>query len=162
LAYQIQQWVIDTKKQIDPHRRSLILFYYFGHGLADGMSKSVFLVPEGFIDDPHRRVTQLQDRLLSVEWLISTLNQASDRLLLMIDACRQHGNEDQQLVNQFPGTPAQKGNLADILSAVQFSNELMGPQPVLFASADSTNAHVVDYERRHLTDIGPLAHPIRR
>ncbi|MGB7284753.1 MAG: hypothetical protein WBE13_20975, partial [Candidatus Acidiferrum sp.] len=35
-----------VRKNSDPNKQTLIVFYYFGHGLADGMSKSVFLVPE--------------------------------------------------------------------------------------------------------------------
>jgi Caspase domain len=153
----IANWVRTTKTNEDPTRKSLVVFYFFGHGLADGMSRSVFLVPEGFIDDPSRRVDEMTDQLIPVEWVLRQLKQVSDRVLVLVDACRQHASEDQQLVQVFPGSVAQKQNLRDIIDAIQLGTGMLGPQPVIFGAKDGTSASVVEWPETSGAQVGPLA-----
>ena len=121
LMARIENWAKNTKARTSPDRRSVVIFYYFGHGVADGMSRSAFLEPEAFIDDPEKRVDQIAGRLIGVDWIIDVLQDVSDRVVMVVDACREHGSEDEQLVDKFPGGDAQRTNLGDILEAIQFS-----------------------------------------
>src|SRR5215217_5207720 len=82
-------------QRADPTQRSVIVFYYFGHGLADEQLHTIYLVPEDFKDNPKSSLVELEDGLLSVDWVRDELLKASDTVLLLVDACRKLDGPDE-------------------------------------------------------------------
>ncbi|HEY2324479.1 MAG TPA: caspase family protein [Thermoanaerobaculia bacterium] len=154
----IDDFVRTVKRSSDPTRETLIVFYFFGHGLADGISKSVFLVPETFVDDEQKSVADLAGQLVSVEEVTHKLGEVSDHTVLFIDACRAHQDEAAQLTNAWQLGLQQGSDVKGILGALQFASGIYGPTPMLFASADGVAARTVALPTHGIAvGTGPLA-----
>lgn len=159
----VHDFALDVKKRAYPHKQTLVLFYFFGHGLADGISKSVFLVPEQFVDDETKSVPDIGDRLINIADITRDLSEVTDHAVLLIDACRAHTDQAQQLIDTWKGGLQQGSDLGGIINALQFASGIYGPTPILFASNDGTAADTVKYPVAGdpQTRTGPLAAKLR-
>jgi hypothetical protein len=151
-----------VKKNSDPNKLTLVIFYYFGHGLGDGMSKSVFLVPEQFVDDESRRVSDISDRLIDISDINRQISEVTDHSIFLIDACRAYKDQAKELIEAWKKTVQQGSDIEGILNAIQFSSGIYGPTPIIFASADGMAADTVKYPAAGLSSgTGPLALKLR-
>ncbi len=158
----IHDFVQDVKKRSDPQRQTLIVFYFFGHGLADGISKSVFLVPEQFIDNESKPVADVGDRLINVADITRQFAEVTDHAIILADACRAHADEAKELIDTWKGGLQQGSDVGGILNALQFASGIYGPTPILFASKDGTAADTVKYPPGDAqARTGPLAAKLR-
>jgi hypothetical protein len=107
-----------VKQNSDPKKQSLVVLYYFGHGLADGMSKSVFFVPEQFVDDEAKRISEISDRLIDVAEVTRQFSDISDHSLFLIDACRAYKDQAKELIEQWKKTVKQGSDVGGILNAI--------------------------------------------
>jgi len=147
-----------VKKNSDPNKQTLVLFYYFGHGLADGMSKSVFLVPEQFVDDESKHISEVSDKLVDLAEINRQFSDVSDHSLFFIDACRAYKDQAKELIEEWKKTVKQGSDVSGILNAIQFASSIYGPTPMIFASDDGMAADTVKYPAAGLSSgTGPLA-----
>ncbi len=147
-----------VKKNSDPNKQTLVVFYYFGHGLADGMSKSVFLVPEQFVDDESKHISEVSDRLVDVGEINRQFSDITDHSLFLIDACRAYKDQAKELIEEWKKTVKQGSDVSGILNAIQHASGIYGPTPMIFASDDGMAADTVKYPAAGLSSgTGPLA-----
>lgn len=147
-----------VKKNSDSNKQSLVILYYFGHGLADGMSKSVFFVPEQFVDDEAKHISDVSDRLIDVAEINRQFSDVTDHSLFLIDACRAYKDQAKELIEQWKKTVKQGSDVSGILNAIQFASGIYGPIPMVFASDDGMAADTVKYPAVGLSSgTGPLA-----
>jgi len=157
LLKEIDDFVADVQQRSRPERQTAVVFYYFGHGLADGMSKNVFLVPEAFVDDPDRKVTDVAPELVRLKEVIDRLSAVTDLILILTDACRSHRFEDEQLKQAWRQGLQQHADLPGLIDAIQDESGIFGPAAVVFGGPDGVAAATVAYARRGLSATGPLA-----
>ena len=140
-------------------RQTLVLFYYFGHGLADDVSRTVFLVPEAFDDvDSGTRPVELASSFVALPEVIRMLGGAADDLLLLIDACRAGDANADQRVAAASWFVNRSDNLSDVAAALREASGIYGPAVVLFGSPVATSARTVPYRTAAgIRAIGPLA-----
>lgn len=151
-----------VKRNSNPNKQTLVLFYYFGHGLADGMSKSVFLVPEQFVDDESKTISNISDRLIDTADINRQFSEVTDHSILLVDACRAYKDQAKELIDAWKKTVKQGSDIGGILNAIQFASGIYGPTPIIFASADGMAADTVKYPARGLSSgTGPLALKLR-
>jgi hypothetical protein len=151
-----------VKHNGDPNKQTLVVFYYFGHGLADGISKSVFLVPEQFVDDESRNIPNMSDRLIDTADITRQISEVSDHSILLIDACRAYKDQAKELREAWKKTVKQGSDVDGILNAIQFASGIYGPTPIIFASDDGMAADTVKYPAAGLSSgTGPLALRLR-
>jgi hypothetical protein len=118
----------------------------------------VLLVPEAFVDDASQNVTEVAAGLISVDEIAKKISMVTDRTLLLIDACRAHKDEANQLIDAWQLGLDQHADLKGILGALQFASGIFGPYPMIFASADGVAAPTVALPAQKLaTGTGPLA-----
>jgi hypothetical protein len=161
LSEGIAEFVKYVRENADPAKQSIVLFYYFGHGLADEKLHTIYLVPEGFQDRPERPVVELDEGLISVNWVRDQLEGASDNVIMLVDACRQlDGPDDLEKLRAEWSKLVIKPPLAvgETLDVIKFMGGLYGPKPMLFGSEDGTNARVVPRTiSGEVKEIGPLS-----
>jgi Caspase domain len=158
----VHDFAQDVKKRANPQKQALVVFYFFGHGLADGISKSVFLVPEQFADDESRSVPDISDRLVNLADVARELSEVTDRAVILADACRAHQDQAKQLIDTWKEGLQQGSDVGGILNALQFASGIYGPTPIVFASKDGTAADTVKYSASNPdARTGPLAAKLR-
>jgi hypothetical protein len=158
----IHDFAADVKHRSDPKKQTLVIVYYFGHGLADGTSKSVFLVPEQFVDDETKTIANIGSRLINVADITQQLSEVTDHSILLIDACRAYKDQAKELIELWKKSMHQDSDISGILNALQFASGIYGPTPVLFASDDGMAADTVRDSAVGLTSgTGPLALKLR-
>jgi hypothetical protein len=151
-----------VKRNSNPNKQTLVVFYYFGHGLADGMSKSVFLVPEQFVDDESKKISNISDRLIDTAEITRQFSEVTDHSVLLIDACRAYKDQAKELIDAWKKTVKQGSDIGGILNAIQFASGIYGPTPIIFASDDGMAADTVKYPAGGLSSgTGPLALKLR-
>lgn len=161
LTQRVASFVRHVKEKADPTKQSLIVFYYFGHGLADEKLHTIYLVPENFKDEPKSPPIELEDGLISVAWVRDELLKASETVLLLVDACRELNGPDEldRLRANWGAVPIKPPvPVNDTLDVIKFMSGLYGPSPMLFGSEDGTNAPVVPttFNNRE-EEVGPVA-----
>jgi hypothetical protein len=161
LTQAVARFVQYVQERADPTKQSLIVFYYFGHGLADEKLHTIYLVPEDFKDEPKAPPIELEDGLISVDWMRDELLKASDTVLLLIDACRKLNGPDELdrlranwgAVTIKPAVPVN-----ETLDVIKFMSGLYGPSPMVFGSEDGTNAPVVSTNfNNQEEEVGPVS-----
>ncbi len=161
LTQAVAKFVRYINERADPTKQSVIVFYYFGHGLADEKLHTIYLVPEDFKDKPKSPPIELEDGLISVDWVRDELLKASDTLLLLVDACRKlNGPDELDRLRTNWGRVAIKPPVPvnETLDVIKFMSGLYGPSPMLFGSEDGTNAPVVstNFDNRE-EEVGPVS-----
>jgi len=158
----IHDFLAYVKHNSDPNKQTLVVFYYFGHGLGDGMSKSVFLVPEQFVDDESKTIPNISDRLIDIADITRQFSEVSDHSILLIDACRAYKDQAKELIEAWKKTVKQGSDVGGILNAIQFASGIYGPTPIIFASDDGMAADTVKYPAAGVSSgTGPLALRLR-
>jgi hypothetical protein len=159
LVLRVRQFVQQMRERTAGAKPKAVIFYYFGHGLADGISHSVYLVPESFEDRPEKSVNDLDDLLVSVDWVRDQLLQISDNVILLIDTCRKHAQESEELRRLWGDALIQPAEgISGVLDVLKFMSGIYGPSPMLFASKDGVSAPVVRFRvGDQESDVGPLA-----
>jgi hypothetical protein len=158
----IHDFLAYVKRNRDPNKQTLVILYYFGHGLADGMSKSVFLVPEQFVDDETKHIPDISDRLIDIADINRQISEVTDHAILLIDACRAYKDQAKELIEAWKKTVKQGSDVGGILNAIQFASGIYGPTPIIFASDDGMAADTVKYPVGGLSSgTGPLSLKLR-
>ena len=159
LAGEVTEFVEEMREVLDPDKECLVLFYYFGHGAADGLNHWVYAVPEAFDGRIVQPVHELDQKLLPLDWVQGQLSQLSDRTLMLVDACREHDFGDVELARVLSGPLLQQESLAVDLGAslevIQFMGGLYGPNAMVFGGSDGLAARTVTF--RAFRGVGPLA-----
>lgn len=141
--------------------KSLLIFYYFGHGLSEPKSRMALLIPEvGYS--------------IFVSELVDKLKELPGDLLILIDACRERQRSEELPVEKIifkelspllpPGIGKALTMWADTMWAsgtdlISFPNFFTGPDPIIFSSPDRGEAKTVPYvlPDGYISNIGPLA-----
>jgi hypothetical protein len=85
----VEQFVKYCRQRINPRLESVVFFYYFGHGVANGISGANFLVPNAALDSPAPEdPAKLAEHFVDIAWVKEQLGELSDHVVLLIDACR--------------------------------------------------------------------------
>jgi hypothetical protein len=152
----VNDFVRKSEQRVDATKPRMTIFYYFGHGVAEGLGRAAFMAPEDYALRPNERVLDSVERLVDVGEVLEALKPLSDRTIVLIDSCRKHEHEDEELIQAWKGLGQNESNMRDILGAIQFSSGNMGPSVVFFGSQDGTPAPVVRVPWSN-NDVGPLA-----
>ncbi|MGH9426559.1 MAG: caspase family protein, partial [Terriglobia bacterium] len=164
-----RQQIIDTvdrfaraaKGRMTQDSNNLVVFYYFGHGLSEPLSRTALLAPEDFADLPDKEVRQVWQDLILVREIVRKLEQLPGRVLVLIDACRSRDRENEIQPETFlnPVLPPGIGQLLAGQDLQPWPNYFDGPGLVIFSSKDRQEAFVVPHvmSNGHVAMIGPLA-----
>lgn len=150
-----------VKRQMVPDSNNLVVFYYFGHGISEPLSRMALLVPEDFADLPEKQIHEVWHNLILLHEVVGKLEQLPGRVLILIDACRtrEHEREIHPEMSLGPVLPPGVGPLLVGLDLLPMFNYFYGPNPVIFCSKDRQQALVVPYVMSdgYIATIGPLA-----
>ncbi|OEU64963.1 MAG: hypothetical protein BA863_12800 [Desulfovibrio sp. S3730MH75] len=140
---------------------SLLIFYYFGHGLSEPLSRKALLIPEDFNDRPEKEIRELWGELVFVHDVVNQLKKLPGSLLILIDSCRMRKRSDeiQPQIALEPVLPPGVGSLIRRIDVVPFPNLFASPVPVIFSSPDREQAKVVPHvmPNGYVKRVGPLA-----
>ncbi|MEB2777470.1 caspase family protein [Algoriphagus sp. D3-2-R+10] len=155
--------LINTVKK-SKAKNPLVVFYYCGHGVSEGIAWSQFLVPGDFTEKPDYLDTdplaidlnELSDKLLYVGEITDLFAEAELPYFCLIDACYEGVEEDFSALDPwFTQTAAQ--NFKDVAAVLRFMNEYHQENPVLFATQPGmTTKTVTDPSLPEGVKIGPL------
>jgi hypothetical protein len=140
---EIRAFAEKNKSTVDDPKSTFIIFYYVGHGLSEGIRQGVFIQPESYTLKAGESVMDSANRLVDVGEVVDALRPLSGNIIILMDACRQHNHEDQQLVRAWGALGQNQDNMQSILNALQFTSETLGPSIVLFGSPSGEDADVV-------------------
>jgi len=128
----------------------LLLFYYCGHGISEGIAWNQFLVPGDFNKKPNNLSTDplaldleiLRSELLYVGEVTDLLTDSGFPYMCLIDACYEGKEERFSVLENFLG-PVALQNIKDIAAILRFMNKFHSQNPVIFATAPGTTTKVV-------------------
>ena len=141
----------------------LIVFYFCGHGVSEGIAWNQFLVPGNFTgklknnssETFNKPVIDLADELIYVGEITDKIDNSGIPYVCLIDACYEGKAEDfSSLTKVMSEKPVQ--NLRDIAAILQVLNQYRGENAVVFATAPGTTTKVVDDPTVEGTYVGPL------
>jgi hypothetical protein len=137
----------------------LILFYFAGHGISEGIAWNHFSVPGTLLlDDTYDRMDppELEKHTLYAGALVDKLESFKVPFLVILDTCYE-GSE-----RSFDSAVLSKtasGNLGDVAAALKVMNEFRDTYPVLFSTSPgsvvSTVADPLDQDS--VLSVAPLA-----
>ena len=135
----------------------LVVFYFAGHGMSDGVAWNLFALPGAFTYRGRPEslpVEQLADHSLHAAWLADYLNKLNVPYLAIWDTCYsgQARRFDAAVLTR---TASQ--NLGDVARALRTLNEFHQTSPVLFSTIPGTAIAVVPDPTDPSRNIGPLA-----
>jgi hypothetical protein len=145
-------------------KNPLLLFYYCGHGVSEGIAWNQFLVPGDFIKKPKNlstdplalNLTELGSELLYLGEVTDLLSESGIQYMCLIDACYEGKEENFSVLENYM-SPIAAQNIKDIARVLRFTNEYHSNNPVVFATAPGTMTKVtVDPLFPEGTSIGPL------
>jgi hypothetical protein len=157
----IDQFVEQTRPAIDPSKHAIVIFYYCGHGIAEGNFRTAFLMPEDFAVPPDDsrgtgRFIAVANSLVDTGTVIEKLTALVEHPLLLVDSCRKHDNDDDISVRGAKALGLDPDNMRDILKVFQFAGGNSGPHPVLFGGSDGKVTPVVHTDWSS-NGVGPIA-----
>lgn len=145
-------------------KNPLLVFYYCGHGVSEGIAWNQFLVPGDFVRKPKNLssdplaldLDELSNELLYVGEVTDLLSESGFQYMCLIDACYE-GKEERFSVLENYFSPAATENFKDIAAVLRFMNEYHTQNPVVFATTPGTTTKVtIDPLFPEGTSIGPL------
>jgi hypothetical protein len=145
-------------------KNPLVVFYYCGHGVSEGIAWSQFLVPGDFTEKPDSLATnplaidlgELSDKLLYLGEVTDLFLEAELPYFCLIDACYEGKAEDFTALDQWL-TPTSAKNFSDVAAILRFMNEYHQSNPVVFATPPGTTTKTVtDPSLLEGVKIGPL------
>ncbi|MDA2920219.1 hypothetical protein MYX76_12135 [Desulfobacterota bacterium AH_259_B03_O07] len=156
-----------NKYSQEMNENSLLIFYYFGHGLSEPLSRMALLVPERFRDQPDEEIRHQWGELILVHEIVNKLKVLPGHFLVLIDACRerQRSEELQPMMGLNTLLPPGVGDAVTQLSKtsevelIPFPNIFPGSNPIIFSSPDRREAYTVAYvlPSGYISRIGPLS-----
>jgi len=145
-------------------KNPLLVFYYCGHGISEGIGWNQFLVPGDFNKKPKNLssdplaldLEKLSNELLYVGEITDLLSKSEFQYMCLIDACYE-GKEEKFSVLENYLSPTAVSNFKDVATILRFMNEYHIQNPVVFATKPGTTVKVtVDPLLPEGTSIGPL------
>jgi hypothetical protein len=157
----VDRFVAIVKDRVVPGSTNLVVFYYFGHGISEPVSRMALLVPEDFADVPDKKINGVWGNLIKMEEIVGKLERLPCPVLFLVDSCRtrEQKGEIQPTIALGPALPPGFGQLLGKLDLVPWPNYFDGPNPVIFSSKDREQALLVPHVMSdgRVTMIGPLA-----
>ncbi len=149
--------IIDELKQTiklakkSKSKRPLIVLYFCGHGVSEGLGWSQFLVPGEFKEVPAAFLNQsmgldldrIRKSLLYVGDLSDLLLESKIPYTILADACYEGKAHSLSVLEQFFNDTAMQ-NIRDMVGIVKFMNEFHTENPVVFATPPGTVTKVVE------------------
>lgn len=144
-------------------KNPLIVFYYCGHGISEGIAWLQFLVPGDFTKKPQDLATsstavdieKMGQHLLNLAEVTDKLQQSGLSYMCLLDACYEAKEEKFTGMDYFLGETGSQ-NIKDIAALLRFMNEYHGEHPVVFAAKPGTTVQTVEDPLEDGTYIGPL------
>ncbi|WP_353778392.1 hypothetical protein [Winogradskyella sp. 3972H.M.0a.05] len=145
-------------------KNPLLLFYYCGHGISEGIAWNQFLVPGDFNKKPKNLsndplaldLDKLSSELLYLGEITDLFSESGIQYMCLIDACYEGKEEKFSVLENYLSTTATQ-NFKDIASVLRFMNEYRTNNPVVFATMPGTTTKVtIDPLFPEGTSIGPL------
>jgi hypothetical protein len=152
----VKTFVRDNYARANPRQHSTVLFYFCGHGLAEGLGRHAFLVPENINFDQPLATNEITREVIDVATVLDLLAPLAELRIVLMDSCRSHSQEDQQLLNAWAALRQNVANMRDIVDVLKFTSQTVGPSPVLFGGADGEPAMPVQAAWSQ-NGVGPLA-----
>lgn len=158
----VQNMIKSAKKS--KAKNPLLLFYFCGHGISEGIAWNQFLVPGNFTKKPKNLsndplaldLDELKHDLLYLRDVTDLLAESGIQYMCLIDACYE-GKEERFSVLENYLSPTAAQNFKDVAAILKFFNEYHTENPVVFATAPGKTTKVtVDPLFPEGTSIGPL------
>lgn len=140
-AYVRRQDVVDALERVIARARSLprplIVYYFSGHGISEGIGWNLFSVPGDFVGPfPVRDIDQASEEyLLSAAEVIDRLEASGVPFLVLFDHC--YEGDEETFENDVLTSEATQ-SLRDVAGVVRFRNEFHTDYPVLFSTEPGT------------------------
>ncbi len=127
----------------------LIIFYFCGHGISEGVGWNHFSVPGNFVGDPKNiDIDELSKKAIHTAQIYDNLKNTKYPYIILLDNCYS-GNEAILSTNVF--SKSLISNIQGVLDIVRFYNEFKESNPVIFATKPGTEAHTVKDPSKKLT-----------
>lgn len=162
IIQKVESMIISAKESKSRH--PLLVFYYCGHGVSEGIAWNQFLVPGDFKKKPKNLSTdplaidldELSDELLYLGEVTDLLSNSGFPYMCLIDACYEGKEEKFSALENFMD-PTATQNFKDIAAILRFMNEYHSENPVVFATKPGSTTRVTeDPSFPEGTSIGPL------
>ncbi|HYC54216.1 MAG TPA: hypothetical protein VEL28_04685 [Candidatus Binatia bacterium] len=159
-VHDIDRALSDVHDQIKLRKATnpLLVFYFAGHGISEGIAWNHFSLPGTFDYEGDRgrlTVEALSSATLHAASLVDRLEKWEVPFLVLLDTCSE-GTEATFDASVLSATAA--ANLNDVASALRFMNEFRIPNPVLFSTAPGSKVQVApDPDSPAARNVGPLA-----
>ncbi|MCO5966025.1 hypothetical protein GOB42_24990 [Sinorhizobium meliloti] len=150
-----------TRMELDAPPNPLLVFYFAGHGISEGVAWNQFLVPGDFLYDgtlADKDIEGLARSTLTAADLMGRLNAGKVRYLAILDAC--YEGQEKKFEHPVLTGPAIQ-SLQQVAFALRFMNEFHQESPVLFSTAPGSVVRTVADPTGSSRDyIAPLARRI--
>ncbi len=121
-------------------KNPLIIFYFCGHGVSEGIAWNHFSLPGNFnLYGDEVDIELMSDYSISTGEVATSIEKVSTSYLLMLDSC--YEGEEPPLSALFFSEKLQ-ANMVDIFNVLRAANEFRGPGMAIFAAAPGTTAKI--------------------
>jgi hypothetical protein len=136
---------------------AMVIFYYAGHGISEGIAWNHFSVPGNLVYRgrlSELSIEELSKKTLYAATLADTLDNLGAHYLVLLDTCYEGtaASFDSPVL-----TGEAIRNLRDGANALKFLNEFHQPNPVIFSTAPGTTVTSVTDPSNSSYRVGPLA-----
>jgi hypothetical protein len=136
--------LVAAKVTADRPRNPLLLFYFAGHGVSEGVGWNLFLVPGTFLytgDLADHDIESIAGSTLPAAKLVDQLNQTGVRYLAVLDTCYE-GKAAKFESSVLSG--AAVTSLKNVAGILRFMNQFHQASPVLFSTTPGTVVETTD------------------
>jgi hypothetical protein len=143
---------VEKSKSANP----LIIFYFCGHGLSEGVGWNHFSIPGDFLlPSKFMNVTAMAENTVYAGDVAEMIEKVSSSYMLMLDSC--YEGDAPLPAEVFSRQSAQ--NLTDIFKVLRTFNEFRGPGIAVFATKPGTQVKIADdpFDSAAAYGLGPIA-----
>jgi hypothetical protein len=149
----LREVIEKAKKKPNP----LVVYYFVGHGVSEGVGWSHFSVPGDFVGSPKGIAAEtLGESMLYTGEIFDLLESSNVRFLLLLDNCYEG---DPATLTSTLFSESLRQNLSDIFNVLRFFNEFHKPNPVLYSTSPGSVVPMVPdpLDADSSIGVGPLA-----
>ncbi|MGC2224009.1 MAG: hypothetical protein WA624_17500 [Methylocella sp.] len=135
----------------------LLVVYFAGHGISEGIAWNHFSVPGNFVYGApleHLDIEQMARHTIHAAALAEELDQLGVPYLLLLDTCYSGQTAD---FSSPVLSPTAISNLRDIAAILRYTNEFHQPNPIIFSARPGTEVPLAPDPRDDRQSLGPIA-----
>jgi hypothetical protein len=150
--------LVDARMRVDRAKNPLLVFYFAGHGISEGVGWNLFMVPGTFLytgDLADHDIESIAASTIPAAKLVEQLDHTGVRYVAVLDTCYEGKAPS---IDSPVLSGAAIASLRNVSSVLRFMNEFHQSSPVLFSTAPGRVVATVDDPVDATSDpVAPLA-----